>query len=451
MRRLPVALQGLIVMAAVALATVLSWTLWQLLPTRAWTSWVLALVVGLSELVPIEVFPELRQERTSFTLGSLGLAFLLAWPGPEWAVIGAALHGLIVTRRARAPWFKALYNISAVTVATWSAGQVISLTAHFTAIQVNLLLVALSAGVYVAVNHASVLLAVSIQSRRPLFALWREQFTWVGLQQWLLTLTGISLGYAFLWAGWYAIFLASPLVLIRTTFQRYIRSQGEHTRELEHFANQLITTLAAVVDARDAYTFGHSTQVARYAVAMGRELGYDGDDLERLRVGALLHDIGKVGVPEAILFKPGKLEPWEYEIMKQHAAIGYQIVGKIDRLQYAADIIHQHHEWYNGNGYPRGLDGAEILRDARIVGVADALESLMSDRPYRKGRSLAEAMVELHHFSGTQFDPEVIVALEQVIEKEGSAFFVNSAVLVEAGHSDLVAAANLKQAASVAQ
>ncbi|HWI51111.1 MAG TPA: HD-GYP domain-containing protein [Symbiobacteriaceae bacterium] len=451
MRRLPVALRGLIIIAVVALAVILTWTLYRLLPTGAWTAWAVTLVVGLAELVPIEVFPELRQDRTSFTLGSLGLAFLLAWPGPEWAVIGAALHGLIVTRRARAPWFKAVYNIGAVTVAMWAAGQLISLTARYTSVHMNLLLIGLSAGLYVAVNHASVLMAVSIQTRQPLIPLWRAQFTWVGVQQWLLTLAGISLGYAFVWAGWYAVLLVSPLVLIRTTFQRYVHSQSEHTRELEHFANQLITTLAAVVDARDAYTFGHSAQVARYAVAMGKELGYAADDLERLRVGALLHDIGKVGVPEAILFKPGKLEPWEYQVMKQHAAIGYQIVGKIDRLQYVADIIHQHHEWFDGNGYPRGLGGEEILRDARIVGVADALESLMSDRPYRKGRSLGEAMAELRRFVGTQFDPDVLGALERVIANEGPAYFVNSAVLVEASHSDLVAAANLKQAASAAQ
>ncbi|HWI64944.1 MAG TPA: HD-GYP domain-containing protein [Symbiobacteriaceae bacterium] len=451
MRRLPIALRTLIVAAGVLLAAVLAATLLSVVGSGQRTPWILAVVVGLSELVPVEVFPAIRQERTSFTLGSLGLAFLLAWPGPEWAVLGAALHGLILCWRARAPWFKAIYSVSAVSCAMWCAGLIIGQLNTTSAVHIHLLLLALAASVYVLVNHAAVLVAVSLQSGQPLWRLWREEFAWVSLQQFLLTVTGISLGYAFQWAGWYALFLVSPLVLIRTSYQRYARSQEEHTKELEKFANQLITTLAAVVDARDAYTFGHSAQVARYAVAMGKELGYTEADLERLRVGALLHDIGKVGVPESILFKPGKLEPWEYQRMKQHALIGYQIVGKIERLKYAADIIYQHHEWYNGKGYPQGLVRDEILRDARIVGVADALESMMSDRPYRQGQSLSEALTELREWSGTQFDPEVIAALERVVAKEGTAFFVNSAVLVEAGHSDLVAAANLKQAASAAQ
>lgn len=452
MRSLTVTLRIVVTLATVALAVILTTSAMSIWQTGSRNAWFLVVAVALSEVVPVEIFPQLRQERTSFTLGSLGLAILMAWPGPAWAVVGAAMHGAIVTWRARAPWYKALYSISAVTGAMWAAGQIIGRLRPGAPVHINLLLIAAGALLYVAVNHAGVLLAVSLQTGQSLFRLWRLQFAWVSAQQWLLTMTGIGVGYAFLWAGWYALLLVCPLALVRLTFQRYTRSQSEHTLDLEQFANQLITTLAAVVDARDAYTFGHSAQVARYAVAIGRELGYAPEDLERLRVGALLHDIGKVGVPESILFKPAKLEPWEYQLMKQHPDIGYQIVGKIDRLSFAADVIHQHHEWFNGKGYPRGLSGEQIMRDARIVGVADALESLMSDRPYRKGRSLGEALVELRTWSGTQFDPEVLNALERIVTSESSGFFVNSADLVQTNHSDLVASVSFtKAAASAAQ
>lgn len=440
MRSLPLTVRTLIGLCTAALIMVTVPALNALREPNLTPALLIVGIVTLLELVQVDLAPAGRRERTSFTLGSLGLFFVLALLGTNWAILAALVHGVLIMVRAKSPWYKALLSIAAVTCSMWLAARMLSLADQLASPPANILVVVLAAGAYVAANHFTVLLAVALSMRQPLFKLWWEHYAWLGAQQCLLSVTGISLGFAVDMAGWYALLLASPLVLIVTAYKRYTHSQKEHTAELEQFANELITTLAAVVDARDAYTFGHSTHVARYAEALGKELGYGPADLERLRVGALLHDIGKVGIPEAILFKPGKLEPWEYQLMKDHAAIGYRIVGQIERLSHAADVIHQHHEWYNGQGYPGGLAGDEILAEARIVGVADALESLMSDRPYRKGRSLPEALEEIRRWSGTQFDPQVVAALERVAVREGTGFFVNSAALVDHATAGVVSA-----------
>jgi putative nucleotidyltransferase with HDIG domain len=440
----------LVTASALLLLSLLPFTLLDIAESLTASRLGLVLIATLLELVRIDSFPRIKGERTSFTLGSMGIFATLAIASPAWACAAALAQGVTMIVRAHSPWYKALYTTTAIICSMWLTAIALKLVSlvHTPALQIPG--VGLAAAVYVLVNQSLIVLVVALSAGQNPMKLWWHHFGWTGLQQWLLVVSGMSLGYAFQQAGWYALFLASPLVLIVTSYRHYASSQKDHTRELEGFANQLITTLAAVVDARDAYTFGHSTQVSRYAVAIGQQLAYGPDELERLRVGALLHDIGKVGIPEAILFKPGKLEPWEYQLMKEHAAIGYRIVSKIDRLDFAADIIHQHHEWYNGQGYPRGLRGDQVLRDARIVGVADALESLMSDRPYRKGRSLEEALTEIRRWSGTQFDPEVVGALEAVASREGQSFFVNSAAMVDAHGTEIMAAGTRQQAAMAA-
>lgn len=458
MRRLPLVLRGLVVAAGLSMLLVVPGAAASLWHAHGALPLLLVLPIILLQLLRVDIFPHARTERASFTLGTLGLFFLLALGGPDWAVAASALHSVVAGVWLSSPWYKTVYTAGITTASMWAVGVAAAWAGQAGVAPLPaLLLTGLAVVGHVLLHTGSVTLALSMSTCRPFSDIWREHFAWVSIQQVVLALTGLALGHAATQIGWTAVFLTSPLLLLRPAYQRYVRSQSEHTLELERFANQLITTLAAVVDAGDAYTFGHSTQVSRYAVAMGQHLGYNPEQLERLRVGALLHDIGKVGIPESILFKPGKLDAWEYELMKEHTTIGYRIVSQIDRLQFAADIILQHHEWFDGRGYPRGLRGEEILRDARVVGVADALESMMSDRPYRKGRSLPEALAEIRRWSGTQFDPEVVRALERVAEQHGAGFFVNSAALVDEMHAGVVAAAGrgryaaLNRAAAAAQ
>lgn len=428
MGHLPFAIQAILVITSLATIGILGTTLHEIWRQADWLPLLLfAAVIG-GELLRVDMVPKANGQRITFTLGIMGRFFILSVLGPAWAVAVTAIHTVITLARSRSAWYKTLYNLGVTVVTMYGVSHLLAWTWRVApTLGLRAIPIILLVALYVAVTNSSVALAVALSAKQGFVAFWREHLAWSSLQELTLALTGLALGRAVDQLGWAALLLGSPLILLWATYRIHVRSQAEHTEELKRFADQLITTLAAMVDARDAFTFGHSTHVSRYALAMGRELGRTEAQLEELRVGALLHDIGKVGIPEHVLFKPGRLEPWEYELMKEHATIGHRIVSRIDGLQHAAEVIHQHHEWYNGRGYPRALAGECILLDARIVGVADTLEAIISDRPYRKGRTVDEALTEIKRGAGTQFDPHVVAALERVVEKEDPQFFVNSA------------------------
>jgi putative nucleotidyltransferase with HDIG domain len=185
-------------------------------------------------------------------------------------------------------------------------------------------------------------------------------------------------------------------------------------RRLEGSYADTLDALSRALDARDNETEGHSQRVTTYAMRIAEQMGVDEETLKTLRLGALLHDIGKIGVPDAILRKPGKLTDEEWEIMRLHCEFGLAIVRGIPYLEGAADVIRSHHEKYDGTGYPRRLAGEEIPLVARIFAAADTLDAMTSNRPYRKGRSFSEAVAEIQRCSGAQFDPQVVAALEQM-------------------------------------
>ncbi len=179
----------------------------------------------------------------------------------------------------------------------------------------------------------------------------------------------------------------------------------------------LLTSLqmmAQAVDLKDPYTSNHSQRVADYAVRIARAMGLPEEEVERIRIGGLMHDIGKIGISGKIIRKPGKLTSAEMDLMKQHAAVSARIIGPLEILGESARMVRHHHERWDGNGYPDGLKGNEIPVGSRIIFVADALDALVTDRPYRKGASKAEALRILRENSGTQFDPAVVRALERV-------------------------------------
>ena len=178
-----------------------------------------------------------------------------------------------------------------------------------------------------------------------------------------------------------------------------------------------IRALALALDARDPYTAGHSERVSAISVAVGRELGLDGDQLEVLRLGALLHDIGKIGVSDDVLRKPGGLTADEFELIKQHPALGARILRSVPFLARHIPIVELHHERPDGKGYPHGLAGDEIPLLARIAHVADAFDAITSARAYRPARGAAEALSELWACAGAQFDAEVVHALARALPR----------------------------------
>jgi response regulator RpfG family c-di-GMP phosphodiesterase len=185
-------------------------------------------------------------------------------------------------------------------------------------------------------------------------------------------------------------------------------------RLLEDAYRQTLKALTAALEARDHETHGHSERVVSFSLRLGRELGLDGERLRALEFGSLLHDIGKIGVPDSILRKPAALTSAEWETMRLHPLHGQKILRGIEFLEGAARVVAEHHEKWDGSGYPLGLSGEQIDLGARIFAVADAFDAMTSDRVYRRGRPYEVAAEELERFSGTQFDPRVVEAFRRV-------------------------------------
>jgi response regulator RpfG family c-di-GMP phosphodiesterase len=189
-------------------------------------------------------------------------------------------------------------------------------------------------------------------------------------------------------------------------------------RQLEELSTGTIRALADALDAKCDYTSGHSLRVSRFAVLVGRSIGLDDDHLKDIELAGVLHDIGKIGVPESILWKPARLTPEEQKIMSQHPVTSAQIIGELRGLQRTREYVLHHHEYWDGSGYPDGLAGEAIPIGARIILVSDAYDAMTTDRPYRNAIGHHNAIAELRKQSGTQFDARMVDALISVIGEE---------------------------------
>lgn len=212
--------------------------------------------------------------------------------------------------------------------------------------------------------------------------------------------------------------------MARQRYQKKLeRKVKDRTAELRNALKDIASTyqntllaLVAALDAREHETSDHSLRVVSYTQAIGEKMGIRGHELEEIGRGALLHDIGKIGVPDAVLLKPGKLSPVEWVEMRKHPEIGHQMIQAIPFLSTPAGIVLSHQERYDGGGYPRKLRGEEIPVGARIFMVADTLDAMTSDRPYRNGTSFGNAVTEIVRCAGSQFDPEVVKAFADIGE-----------------------------------
>ena len=209
-------------------------------------------------------------------------------------------------------------------------------------------------------------------------------------------------------------------------YENYLEEMVEQrTAELDRALRSLgdayrttLRALTAALEARDSETHGHSERVVNFSLRLGREMGLDAEQMRSLEFGSLLHDIGKIGVPDAILRKPGALNEGEWVKMREHPLHGQRILRGIEFLEGATRVVAQHHEKWDGSGYPLGLRDEEIDLNARIFAVADAFDAITSDRVYRRGRTYEEAATELDDFAGRQFDPVVVEAFHRVPRQE---------------------------------
>jgi putative nucleotidyltransferase with HDIG domain len=226
------------------------------------------------------------------------------------------------------------------------------------------------------------------------------------------------------------LLMVIPMLLLRISQKQYVeRTRGvvtelreknqamkKNSDEIFELNEGLLATLSEIIDLGDPFILGHSKNVSKYATDIAKLLGLNTKQSDLIRKAGLLHDIGKLGIAKGILAKPGKLTSEEYEIIKEHASLGAALIKNSPSLRPLAPIIRHHHEFHNGEGYPDKLAGNQIPIEARIIAVADAIEAMMSDRPYHKALKGEQVIEELNRYSGTQFDPLVVKEAIKMLE-----------------------------------
>src|ERR1022692_277195 len=284
----------------------------------------------------------------------------------------------------------------------------------------------LAASVYFVANTLPVAAVISLTERRSLRKIWSECYFWsfpyylvgagvVGTMSWLHGFT-----------DWQTSLLTLPVVyLIYRSYRLYLGKLADEKRHVEEMADlhmRTIEALALAIEAKDQTTHDHLQRVRVYAVEVGKELKVEPDEMDALQAAALLHDIGKLAIPEHIISKPGRLTPEEFEKMKIHPLVGAEILERVQFPYPVVPIVRAHHEKFDGTGYPLGLKGTEIPIGARILSAVDFLDALASDRQYRRALPLHEAMARLVDESGKAFDPVIVdilkrryVELEQLV------------------------------------
>ncbi len=351
----------------------------------------------------------------------------------------AATMAVVDWSARRTPIRQIAYTVGTLSLASLAAAGVFELGvwAAGTRTLAHTLFGMLAGAVYFAVVTGTLSTRSALEEHERRSSIFWERCAWLLPHYLIYGFIGAVTAVAYRAVGLYALAVfAVPLLLMRRTQETYVRHSERSALKLREAAetirvqnvsleqaNQLLRersnaameSLSATVDARDAYTAGHSRRVQQLALALGRELDLSHAELDLLDRAALFHDIGKLAVPDAILLKPGRLTPEEWRIMQSHAEEGAGIIERLGFLQDAVPAIRNHHERWDGDGYPDGLAGDEIPLGARIIHVADALDSMLTTRIYRAARPLDEALAEIRGASSTQFCPRCVKALERLL------------------------------------
>jgi len=344
----------------------------------------------------------------------------------------------------RAPWLqRAAFNAGMLVLSAAAGGQAYVLAGGSLKGQITLLIVpplALAAAVDALTNVAILIGVLTLQTGRHPLQIFRQDIQWglpINIVGAIMGGGALALAYSwFHYIGLAVFFLpilatSYSLRLYVTNMRQYVNRLEDANAELEEANLGLLETLGAVIDADDVYTYGHSNQVAVYAEAIAQEMGLPRDVRTLIVRAALVHDLGKVGVMDNIVGKPGPLTDEEYNIMRRHPLIGAEIAGRMKGLQDLVPGVRYHHERWDGRGYPDGLAGEELPLLARVLAVADTLDAMCSDRPYRPTRSLKDVRMEIERCSGSQFNPEVVSAFLRVLDRKDAGFFRNSAASVD--------------------
>ena len=377
-------------------------------------------------------------------IGILASGFVF---GPGAAMTIATFAAIVQWISKRGLLHRAIFDASNFALSAFAGTAVYELVASTSPTGVAQFAAATAAGlVYKFVNVGLLCAAMGLAEKRPVREIWRDRFEWARF--YYVAFGPLALGSAVAYEELGLIgFIAFsvPPVLVSLSVRQYVertRESIERVREandelraaqieLEASHEQLrkthletIAALSRAIEAKDFYTGGHVERVSTIAVALAKRLGIAGEDLDAIEVGALLHDIGKIGVPEAVLHKDGALTDDEWVLMKRHPVISDQILTGLELHPFVRQVVRSSHERLDGAGYPDGLVGEDVPLPARIVLVADAFDALTTDRPYRKAQPLSAAFNELRANAGAQFCPRVIEALEDILRTAPSLLAV---------------------------
>lgn len=386
-------------------------------PLRFWAYFLVTLLTsGLKVRLP-----------TVFATLSVNFLFILvgivSFSLPEAMVLGAG--GILVQclwrPRVRPRAVQITFSISAICLAVMAAHAVFHrLLAHPSPLgmgELHPLRIGLAAMAYYLVNTALVAGVIGLTEGKSSYATWRDTYFWAmsyhlaaASVAWLMVVLSRQ-------EGWQSALVLFPLVyFIYRSYRMYIdrlEKDKVHVEEIAGLHLRTIEALALAIEAKDATTHQHLQRVRVYALAIGREVGMGQTDLDALQAAALLHDIGKLAVPEHIISKPGKLTPEEFEKMKIHPLVGAEILGEVKFPYPVVPIVRAHHEKWDGSGYPFGLAGEEIPLGARILSVVDCFDALASDRQYRRALPLDQAMGIIISESGKSFDPVIVDIIQR--------------------------------------
>ena len=396
---------------------------------------VVALVAGGQALA-------LELDGGTISVSAVGALAGAALFGPKAALPLAVATAAVEWSSRRTPVYQLLFNIGALSFASLAAAGVFSIGGEAEGIGTLVTAAAglAAGGVYFVVNTGLLSGAMALEGHDRWRRVWTERFSWLLPHYVAFGAVGgaIALAYEAIDLYGLAVFVL-PLLLMRKTMAAYLGHTEKSTKKLREAAetirsqnisleqaNRLLKerstaameSLSATVDARDAYTAGHSRRVQQLALAVGRELGLSPAELDLLGQAALFHDIGKLAIPDAILLKPSTLSSEEWTLMQRHADEGARIIDRLGFLGDAVPAIRHHHERWDGAGYPDALVGEEIPLGARIIHVADALDSMLTNRIYKAARPAGEALDELRRGAGSQFCPRTVGALERLLEGE---------------------------------
>ncbi len=342
--------------------------------------------------------------------------------GPTAATMVVVLDASIMSLRlrvSRRSIVRTSFNVASAALAIWLSGHIYqalrtgdapATSATLNSLLIPLLGLALS---YFALNTGMVALAMSFERRVPFLLLWRTNFLWLGLNylggaSFAALIVSYRQQFDFTMLGVIVPLLVITYLTFRTSLGR-LEDANRHVSQLNELYVSTIETLAMAVDAKDQITHGHIRRVQVYATELARRLGVkEESQIRAIEAAALLHDMGKLAIPENILNKPGKLSDAEYDKMKQHASIGADLLSAIRFPYPVVPIVRHHHEFWNGKGYPSGIAGTDIPLGARILSVVDCFDALNSDRPYRPKLSPEEAFSVLRERRGVMYDPLVV-------------------------------------------